>query len=115
MPNFDAAGNLLVSETKQGANWQITTSGAGPSVTLSKAGIPGQSHYVCGILVSSTTGAGDWVLQQGGVTIAQAFNGNKDAIDFGEPLQLPAGAALTLTLQNAGTDVCKLTVWGFTR
>jgi len=111
--NFDSAGNLLVAE--HAADWQVTTSGAGPTVTLTRAGVVGQSHYVCGVLVSSTTGAGDWVLAQGATTIAQAFNGNKDAIAFGEPLQLPVGAALTLTLQNAGTDVGKLTVWGYTK
>lgn len=115
MINVDPAGNLLVSETKQGAGWQVTTSGTGPTVTLTRAGIPGQSHYVCGIIVSSTTGAGDWLLQADSTTIAQAFNGNRDAYSFDEPLQLPIGAALSLTLQNAGSDTCKLTAWGYTR
>lgn len=111
----DTLGNLLVSGTRQGAAWQITTSGSGPSVTLTRAGVPGQSHYVCGIIVSSTSGAGDWLLQAGATTIAQAFNGTQSLYSFGEPLQLPVGAAVNLTLQNAGTDVCKLTVWGYTR
>src|SRR5579884_2955349 len=111
----DARGNLLVAETRQGATWQITTSGVGPSVTLTRAGVPGQSHYVCGIIVSSTSGAGDWLLQAGATTIAQAFNSPPGVYSFDEPLQLPAGAAVNLTLQNAGTDVCKLTAWGYTR
>jgi hypothetical protein len=36
-------------------------------------------------------------------------------VTFDPPLVLPEGAALTVTVQNAGADTVKVSAWGYTR
>jgi len=109
--NLDRGGYLLTAE--QGADWQVTNSGAGPSQSVTKAGVAGQAHHVCGIFPSSSAGNGDWLLQQGATTILQGYG--KVPVTFDPPLVLPEGAGATLTLQNAGADTVKVSIWGYTR
>lgn len=111
MANVDTGGYLLTA--KQPADWQITTSAAGPSASVTRGGVAGQSHYLCGVVISSSAGNGDWVIQQGATVIAQGYT--KGPVIFSTPLLLPQGAALTVTLQNAGADTCKVAAWGYTR
>ena len=134
MSNFDGSGRLLVATpatigTAGGdtagaqlvvpvaATWTLNSLIQGPNGVLSRAGVAGKSHYVCGIIVIiNGSSTGDSYLSYGtpvGTELLQWYGGM--ALAFPNPIQVPTGQQVNIGFENsaAGTYF-RINAWGYT-
>ncbi len=109
--------NAYITGNANQNTWTLTGSADNAAITLTKAGVTGQSHYITGIMAGySQSKTGLLQLKDGANVIFEHYIVNADVITLNNPIKLTAGNDLTATLEASGTAgmIGKLNVIGFT-
>lgn len=102
----------------QQACWSVTGNASNATLTLTKAAVAGQNHYITGVVVS-TSNAGSVnvdVTDSAAKNYYSAYFTNGNAQPFGGSIQIATGLSVTITISAAGLgNTARATLIGYTR